>query len=317
MLSRKAAQRSRKVQAVVGALAFAIAASLLGWLNLAYLTEQWRRYTVTRPYMQTQIRPYVLGAAREQALKPGGSFKECATECPEMIVVPAGAFLMGSASSQPNHQSFEQPQHWVTIARPFAVSKFELSFADWDACAAYGDCEAHIKDSGFGRGRLPVINVTWDDARRYAAWLAKMTGEPYRLLSEAEYEYVARAGTQTAYPWGDAIGKNNANCNGCGSRWDDLQTAPVGSFPPNRFGLYDMVGNVYEWVEDCVHADYRGAPANGSPWIAGGTCNGRMIRGGSWADDPIDLRSASRPWSPATIRRNFIGFRVARSLNVR
>ena len=252
-----------------------------------------------------------------QALKPGDAFKECASECPEMIVVPAGTFLMGSPADEPGHQTSEWPLHQVTIARAFAVSKYELSFADWDACAADGGCDAHIKDSGFGRGAQPVINVTWDDARRYAAWLAKVTGKPYRLLSEAEYEYAARAGTQSAYPWGDVLGKNNANCNGCGSRWDDMQTAPVGSFPPNRFGLHDMVGNVYEWVEDCLHADYRGAPADGSAWIAGGACSGHIIRGGSWADDPADLRSASRPWSPATVRHNFIGFRVARSLDVR
>jgi len=315
MRSRKPVQRRRKIEAVVGALALAIGAGLLVWLNQAYLAAQWHWHTVSLPYAQMQVRPYVLTAAKERALKPADSFEECAKDCPEMIVVPAGSFMMGSPASE--RQSFEEPRHDVTILKPFAVSKFELSFAEWDACAAYGDCDAHIKDGGFGRGRLPVINVTWDDARRYAAWLAKMTGEPYRLLSEAEYEYAARAGTQTIYPWGDAIGTNNANCNGCGSRWDDLQTAPVGSFPPNRFGLYDMVGNVYEWVEDCLHADYRGAPADGSPWIAGGSCNGRMIRGGSWADDPIDLRSASRPWSPVTVRRNFIGFRVARSLNVR
>jgi len=234
-----------------------------------------------------------------------------------MIVVPAGVFLMGSPAAEPGHQAFEQPQHQVTIAKPFAVSKYELTFAAWDACAAEGDCAAHIDDSAFGRGRRPAINVSWNDAQAYVAWLSKTSGKRYRLLSEAEYEYAARAGAQTAYPWGDAIGKDNADCNGCGSRWDDMETAPVGSFAPNRFGLYDMIGNVYEWVEDCLHAEYRGAPADGSAWITGGECNGRMIRGGSWADDPVDLRSASRPWSPAIVRRNFIGFRVARTLGQR
>lgn len=315
MLSRKAAQRRRGVQAMVGALAFVIAAGLFGWLNHDYLAERWRQYTVTRPYMQTQVRPYVLIAAKERALKPGDSFKECATDCPTMIVVPAGSFVMGSLASE--HQSFEEPQHQVTILKPFAVAKVEVTFAEWDTCATFGDCDPHISDSGWGRSRQPVINVTWADAEHYAAWLSKMTGRPYRLLSEAEYEYAARGGTQTAYPWGDAIGKNNADCNGCGSQWDDMQTAPVGSFVPNRFGLYDMVGNVYEWVADCLHANYRGAPADGSPWVADGSCNGRMIRGGSWADAPTDLRVASRPWSPTIVRRNFIGFRVARSFDVR
>ncbi len=268
-------------------------------------------------YVATRMSADVKSAAKEGVRAPGDTFKDCAADCPEMVVVPAGSFLMGSPASEPGHGSSEDPQHVVKIAKPFAVAKFELTFARWDACAGNGGCDARISDSSFGRGRQPVINVTWNDAKCYAAWLAKMTGKPYRLLSEAEYEFAARAGTRTAYPWGDTIGKNNANCNGCGSRWDDLQTAPVGSFLPNHFGLYDMVGNVYEWVDDCLHADYDGGPTDGSAWIADGSCNGRMIRGGSWADDPLDLRSASRPWSPATVRRNFIGFRVARSLDVR
>jgi formylglycine-generating enzyme required for sulfatase activity len=316
MPSGKAAQRwGKSVQALLwGALIIAVAAGLFGWRNRLTLAERWRWYTVTRPYRQRQFRPYVLGAAQERALTPGDLFKECAADCPAMIVVPAGSFLMGSPTSERGHQSFEQPLHRVTIAKPFAMSKFEVTFAEWDACAAYGDCDAHIKDSGWGRGRRPVINVSWKDARRYVVWLSKMTGKPYRLPSEAEYEYAARAGMQTAYPWGDDIGMNNADCNGCGSRWDDLQAAPVGSFPPNRFGLYDMVGNVFEWVEDCLHANYKRAPADGSAWIAGGVCSGRIIRGGSWGDRPVDLRSADRPWSPAIVRRNFIGFRVARTL---
>ena len=313
--AQREAGKSRLGLALCGVLALTTAALI--WLYRAPLAQQWHWYTVTAPYRRTQFAPYVLGAAREQALKPGDSFRECAADCPTMIVVPAGSFLMGSPNSETGHQAFEQPQHRVVIGRPFAVAKFEVTFAEWDACAAHGDCDRHIGDSGFGRGRQPAINVTWNDAERYVAWLAQMTGEPYRLLSEAEYEYAARAGTQTAFPWGDAIGKDHADCNGCGSRWDDMQPAPVGSFPPNRFGLYDMAGNVYEWVEDCLHSDYRGAPANGSAWIAGGACTGRMIRGGSWADDPLDLRAASRPWSVTTIRRNFVGFRVARSLHAR
>ena len=281
------------------------------------LTTGWRSLAPRLPDARAQGWTDVLSAVQERMLKPRDSFKDCGSGCPEMIVVPAGTFLMGSPAGEPGYRSFEQPLHQVVIARPFAVSKFELSFAEWDACAGHGGCDPQVRDSGFGRGRKPVINVTWDDAQGYVAWLSKMTGKPYRLLSEAEYEYAARSGTETAYPWGEAVGSNNANCNGCGSRWDDMQTAPVGSFPPNRFGLYDTVGNVYEWVDDCLHGNYDGAPTDGAPWIAGGACSGRMLRGGSWADDPIDLRSASRTWSPAIIRRNFIGFRVARSLDPR
>jgi len=194
-----------------------------------------------------------------------------------------------------------------------AVSKFELTFDEWDTCVAYGDCP-QATDSGFGRGQQPAINVSWEDARRYVAWLSRVTGKPYRLLTEAEYEYAARAGTQTAYPWGDDIGKNNANCSGCGSKWDAIQTAPVGSFAANNFGLYDMVGNVFEWVEDCVRPNYDGAPADGSAWTEGGDCKNRVVRGGSWVNTPENLRSGLRGGSPAGNRVNNLGFRIGRTL---
>src|SRR5262249_22763223 len=191
---------------------------------------------------------------------------------------------------------------------------FEVTFDEWDACVAYGDCEPPVSDSRFGRGRKPVINVTWDDAQRYAAWLSKMTGKLYRLLSEAEWEYAARAGTQTAYSWGDKIGKGNANCDGCGSRWDDRQTAPVGSFAANAFGLHDMHGNVFEWVEDCYHDNYDGAPKDGLAWTAGDNCFDRVGRGGSWINDPPDLRSAYRFGATSDLPGNHLGFRVGRTL---
>ena len=152
------------------------------------------------------------------------------------------------------------------------MSKYELTFADWDACVAGGGCNGYKPvDQGWGRGQQPVINVNWDDAQHYVAWLSQVTGKTYRLLTEAEYEYATRAGTTTTYPWGDDIklnGQAMANCDGCGSKWDDKQTAPVGSFAPNKFGLYDMVGNVFEWTEDCVHKNYNGAPTDGSAWLA-------------------------------------------------
>jgi len=157
--------------------------------------------------------------ADEQPLKPGQSFNDCVRDCPEMVVIPAGSFAMGSPQGEPGRKRTEAPQHTVTIAKPFAVSKFEVTFAEWDACAAYGDCTPRVSDHGWGRGRRPVIDVSWEDAQRYLAWLSKITGKTYRLLTEAEYEYAARAGTQTAYPWGDDIGNNHANCAGCDSRW--------------------------------------------------------------------------------------------------
>jgi formylglycine-generating enzyme required for sulfatase activity len=272
----------RRMQTALSFLLVGVIVGLVGWINQQFIKEQWRWYTVTRPYMLSHIRPSVLSTQAERALKPGDSFKECRTDCPVMIVVPGGSFIMGSPESERGRNSREEPRHQVTIANPLAKSKYELRFADWDACAAYGNCDPDIEDSGFGLGDQPVINVNWNDAQRYAAWLSQMTGKTYRLLTEAEYEYAARAGAQTAYPWGDEIGTNNADCTSCGSRWDNTRPAPVGSFAPNQFGLYDMVGNTWEWVQDCVHNDYNnGAPTDGSAWIQGGDCKERVVRGGS------------------------------------
>jgi formylglycine-generating enzyme required for sulfatase activity len=185
-----------------------------------------------------------------------------------------------------------------------------VTFEEWDTCAAYGDCNLNISDDGWGRGSQPVINVTWDDAQQYIGWLSRMTGKPYRLLSEAEYEYAARAGMQTAYPWGNDIGKGKADCNGCGSRWDARQPAPVGSFAPNHFRLHDMVGNVFEWMQDCGHANYSGAPQDGSSWMTGGVCTVHIIRGGSWNVLPELVRSAYRGWAPTVGRHSNVGFRI-------
>jgi formylglycine-generating enzyme required for sulfatase activity len=227
---------------------------------------------------------------------------------PEMVVIPAGSFTMGCPPGEKgfNH---ERPPHPVMFARPFAVGKFAVTFDEWDACIADGGCGGYRpSDQGWGRGRWPVINVNWDDANAYVAWVSKKTGKPYRLLADAEYEYA-----ETAYPWGNEIGKNNANCNDCGSPWDGKQTAPVGSFAPNQFGLYDMAGNVWDWVEDCYYDTYHGAPSDGSAWITG-DCSKRVIRGGGWRSHPGILRSASRIRYPTDYRSNNIGFRVARAL---
>jgi formylglycine-generating enzyme required for sulfatase activity len=157
--------------------------------------------------------------------------------------------------------------------------------------------------------------VSWAEAKQYVDWIVKLTGKPYRLLTEAEWEYAARAGTTTVYFWGDEIGDGNANCNPCGSQWDGKRTAPVGSFAANAFGLHDMHGNVWEWVEDCWHDSYAGnPPADGSAWTAGGNCNIRVVRGGSWLNDPDFLRSAIRDRSTSVARGNALGFRVGRTL---
>jgi formylglycine-generating enzyme required for sulfatase activity len=306
------AKRGRRVLQIVSyVLLVAVIVGLVGWMNESYIAAQWRYVTVTWPYARANVWPHVLTAAQEQALKPGDSFKECATDCPEMIVVPAGSFTMGGPTAE------QQPQHPVTIAKPFAVAIYETTFADWDACVTGGGCNGYKPNDLSGRGQQPVIDVSWEDAQQYVAWLSEVTGKTYRLLSEAEYEYAARAGTTTTYPWGDDIklnGQAMANCDGCGSKWDNRLTAPVGSFPPNKFGLYDMVGNVWEWTEDCVHNAYNGAPADGSAWIARGACGRRVLRGGSW-DLPLDtLRSAYRGSNSSTARLMAFGFRVGRTL---
>ena len=174
-----------------------------------------------------------------------------------MVAVPAGRFTMGSTEFDN-----EKPSHKVTIGKPFAVSKFTVTFAEWDACVSAGGCKTKPDDEGWGRGRQPVIAVSWDDAtKEYLPWLSRKTGKTYRLLTEAEWEYAARAGTATKYSWGDDIGKGNANCNGCGShQWAGQQTAPVGSFAANDFGLHDMHGNVWQWTQDCYADTYKTVP---------------------------------------------------------
>ena len=254
-----------------------------------------------------------LSPERELTLKSKDSFKEC-DKCPEMIVVPAGKFMMGSPASENGRDIDEEPRHLVVIAKPLAVGRFTLTFEEWDACVADGGCNGRKPgDQGWGRGRQPVINVSWDDSSTYLLWLSRKTGKTYRLLTEADWEYAARAGSTTAFYWGDEIGKNNANCDGCGSKWDNQQTAPVGSFTANAFGLYDMAGNVWQWVQDCYHENYEGVSADGTAWI-GGDCNRRVIRGGAWISKPQVARSAGRFWNHADSRGNLLGFRVARTL---
>jgi formylglycine-generating enzyme required for sulfatase activity len=300
----KVAQRQvRWAEAFAVLCAIALLLAAMAWWKQAWLKES--------AYAWSNVD--TLTTAQERALKPKDSFKEC-TNCPQMVVVPAGSFVMGSPSSEPGRKPNEDPQHKLTIGRAFAVSKFELSFADWDACVSHGGCDAHISDGGFGRSVQPVINVTWENARHYVAWLSALTGKPYRLLSEAEYEYAARAGTTTAYPWGDQVGKGNAVCVGCGSKWDGKQPAPIGSFAANEFGLSDMIGNVWEWVQDCVHNDYNAAPSDGSAWTGGGDCESRVARGGAWNVVPASVRSSSRLLITSGSVYFNLGFRVARSL---
>jgi formylglycine-generating enzyme required for sulfatase activity len=236
---------------------------------------------------------------------PGAAFRDCAG-CPEIVMIPAGHFLMGSPPGQ--GQADQHPQHRVDVAA-FGLGKYDVTFDEWDACVMAHGCPGR-SDSGWGRGRRPVIGVTWDDSQTYLRWLSRTTGHTYRLPSEAEWEYAARAGTTSTYYWGDALGQGHANCDGCGSRWDNQQTAPVGSFAPNSFGLYDMAGNVNQWTQDCENNDYNGAPADGSAWLSG-NCSARVDRGGSWLLESAWLCSACR--SPDAGANARFGFRVART----
>lgn len=252
----------------------------------------------------------------------GTVFRDCA-ECPEMVVIPAGSFTMGTPDDEAGRQLEEGPQHLVTIELPFAVGRFEVTFDEWDACVAAGGCaKYHPDDGGWGRGRHPVVNVVWEDVQSYLQWLSQNTGQAYRLLSEAEWEYAARAGTASRFYTGECISSDQANYKGsiysknCSARnWVDWQqTAEAGSFPPNAFGLYDMLGNVWEWVEDCYHEnDYNGAPADGSVW-QGGNCMWHGVRGGAWYNDMPYLRAGFRNWAMLRYRNDVLGFRVARAL---
>jgi formylglycine-generating enzyme required for sulfatase activity len=305
-LSRRAMRsRQARVRALVGVLAAALLLGLAAWRFELVLREGM--------YWFASVRGHVHPAAAVAALKPREPFKDCAG-CPEMVVVPAGSFMMGSPAGEHGRFDNEGPQRKIAIARPFAISRFEVTFAEWDACAAHGDCDPLVGDSSWGRGKQPLINVSWDDAKRYVAWLSRVTGEPYRLPTEAEWEYAARAGTTTAFSWGDEIGKGNANCDGCGSHWDNHRTAPAGSFAPNAFGLHEVHGNVWEWVEDCYHENYIGAPADSAAWTTG-DCSRRVARGGSWGNLPRFVRSADRVGVATVSRLYGLGFRVVRTLD--
>ena len=266
----------------------------------------------------TQIVVTALSPERERALKPQDMFQDC-SQCPEMIVAPAGVFTMGAPANEPRRASGEGPQHKVTFNRNFAVGRFALTFDEWDACVADGGCNGYKPDSqGWGRGTRPAINVSFLDAKAYLAWLNKKTGKPYRLLSEAEREYITRAGTTTPFWWGGAITTAEANYDGVpyggGAKGEYRgRTEPVASFAPNPWGFYQVHGNVYEWTEDCGHDDYQGAPGDGSAWTSG-DCGARVIRGGSWDYDGEYLRSASRLAYATDTRDVWLGFRVARSL---
>jgi formylglycine-generating enzyme len=295
----------------------------------------------------------VLTTSARGAPLPGSVFRDCAGICPEMVVLPRGSYLMGSPAQDPHQgkDGEEQPQHRVDIGYALAVGRFELTrdeyaaFVRDTALADPDGCNVHEPprwptimglnwhNTGFPQsGRDPVVCVSWLEAEAYTRWLSQKTGRHYRLLSEAEWEYADRPGTQTQAYWGDDSTEACRYANGVDAtlterfpkgRWEDrapchdghVFTAPVGSFRPNAFGLYDMEGNAFEWVEDCWADNYRGAPADGSARTAGADCSNRVNRGGSWTSNPTGLRSAHRGVDNFENTRVVdLGFRVVRNL---
>ena len=249
-----------------------------------------------------------LAAAQQagQAPEPGEIVRDC-PDCGELVVIPSGAFEMGA-----NDVPYEKPVHRVTIPRNFAIGRREVTFDEWDACVNDGGCKQRPDDRGWGRGQQPVLDVSWDDAQAFVSWLSQKTTKRYRLPTEAEWEYAARAGTPSQFWWGREAGKNNANCEDCLAS-PPRRTQPVGSYRPNGFGLYDTSGNIAEWVQDCWNDNYRGAPTDGSAWIKG-QCGQRVLRGGSFASRSNMVRSDSRFRYDHDVRYYANGFRVVREL---
>ena len=300
---RSAQRRARGAMVLVGMLAACVIAvvglSYAGILDQSYLKVQGRN--ALDSYM-----PTVLTAEEERVLRPGARFQEC-TICPEMVVIPAGEFVMGSDDFEN-----EKPVHGVTIDKPFAIGRFSVTFDEWDACVMRHGCPNNLR-ANYGRGRQPVINVNWNEAQQYVAWLSKLTGKAYRLVSEAEWEFAARANTTTRFAFGDDDAA--AGDYSWFERNSGQKAHPVGEKKPNAFGLYDMHGNVWQWVDDCYHKTYQGAPADGRVWTV--DCEeDRVIRGGSWYSGQDSLRSANRSRSSPDNRSDYLGLglRVARTL---
>ena len=271
------------------------------------------RVSAAKPGFDPAERTVFVAAGTDQTLK-----LDLAPEI-QMVQIAAGCFLMGSPDTEPERDPDEGPQHEVCV-KPFELGKYEVTFADWDACYSDGGCSRNPSDEGWGRGRRPVINVSWKDMQDYIRWLNRTSGLEYRLPSEAEWEYAARAGTTTPFSTGTCINTDQANYDGtfdyanCGThKGVDLgKTAEVGSYPPNPWGLHDMHGNANELTEDCWNEGYAGAPTDGSAWLEG-NCTRRVIRGGSWYGYAGYTRSAYRCRSGAGFAHRSLGFRLART----
>jgi formylglycine-generating enzyme required for sulfatase activity len=253
--------------------------------------------------------PPAAAVAQKPVTRPlaAGESRDCAA-CPIMVPVPPGSFSMGSNSDDPS----EKPVHHVSIGVPFAIGKYEVTVEQWNACVAANACQKATPESNTNKA-APARDLSWDDAQQYVKWLTKVTGKPYRLPTEAEWEFADRGGTTTAYWWGDQMRKGTANCKDCGDPWHKEGPESAGSFAPNPLGLYDMNGSVWEWTADCWHNNYQGAPADGHAWDSPG-CDMRVIRGGSWREGGNYMLSATRFKYSAGVRQSQDGFRVVKDL---
>lgn len=268
-----------------------------------------------QPQRSSNIAPFLIGllallvpliALGADDLQPGEVFRDC-DHCPEMVVVPAGSFLMGSAENSGSRE--ERPQHEVAIAAPMAIGRYPVTFTEYDRFAKSTGREEAFDDH-WGRGRRPAVNVSWEDAKAYVEWLNEQTGQSFRLPSEAEWEYAARAGTKTQYSWGDDISPEQANYLDSGYR----RTTEIGDYPANPWGLYDMHGNVWEWTADCWNDNFEGAPTDGRAWTVEG-CKERVLRGGCWNYFGRFLRSAARFKLDQDHKNGCAGFRVVRDVS--
>jgi formylglycine-generating enzyme required for sulfatase activity len=309
-------------------------ADLSSWNFAAVDHSEWRKVlSWIEPLARTPpsgtSQPREARPNRDARLRPGLVWRDAIpglweSASPEMVTIPPGEFLMGASAGEEGSIGDERPQHEVRIDYAFALGKYAVTFAEWDAAIAAGAKLEKPSDQGWGRDRRPVIDVNWNDARAYIAWLNGKLGlegraDAYRLPSEAEREYACRAGTTTPFSFGATISTAQANYNGeytygAGKKGEKRgKTTPVGSFHANPCGLHDMHGNVNEWCEDVWNASYNGAPTDGSPWLTGDESS-RVLRGGSWIDGPQYLRAADRNRSIPTLRNWGVGFRVARTL---
>jgi formylglycine-generating enzyme required for sulfatase activity len=264
-----------------------------------------------RPNMQKVTKkkasPPPIGApSLTETLSQTTSFRDCA-ECPEMVFIAPDSYKMGDRHGDKS----EQPVHKVTLTQPFAIGKYEVTVNEWKACVNDKGCTYLPKTTGMEEDH-PVRDISWTDAQQYVKWLSKKTGERYRLPTEAEWEFAARGGTLTRFWWGDQFELNKVNCKNCGGVWDRELPSKVGRYAPNPFGLYDMNGGVWEWVDDCWHKSYHGAPRDGSSW-GKKNCRVRVLRGGSWRNDRSYMYSACRFRYDADVRFIANGFRVVKT----